>query len=116
LALKKGVKVEDAVIGAFVLLALLYPLLITYLIHSQKREENSEEVGVLRRVYLFVTGLEDCSPEEASRLAEYMEGELLRKLGGVAGLTKLCTENREKVKGNVTIDEDVERSGNLIRR
>jgi len=62
LALKKGVKVEDAVIGVFVLLALLYPLLITYLIHSQKREENSEEVGVLRRVYLFVTGLEDCSP------------------------------------------------------
>ncbi|EDP75886.1 hypothetical protein [Hydrogenivirga sp. 128-5-R1-1] len=114
MALKRGVKVEDAVIGAFVLLALLYPLLIAYLIHSQRGEESSEEIEVLRRAYLFVAGLEDCSPEVASRLAEHMEGKLLRKLGGVAGLTKLCVENAKKVRGNVTIEEEVERSGKLI--
>jgi len=73
LALKKGPRIEDAVIGTFVVLALLYPILVTFLIHLQERGEGSEEVDILRTTYLFVTGLEDCSPETASRIAQFME-------------------------------------------
>jgi len=109
LALKKGPRIEDAVIGTFVVLALLYPILVTFLIHLQERGEGSEEVDILRTTYLFVTGLEDCSPETASRIAQFMEEELLKKLGGIAGLVDLCRRNKLLTSGSVTVEEDIRR-------
>jgi len=112
LALRKGPRIEDAVIGTFVVLALLYPLLVTLLIYLQEKEETSEEVDILRTTYLFVTGLEDCSPETASRIAQFMEEELLQKLGGIAGLVDLCRRSKALTAGSVTVEENIQREGN----
>ncbi len=112
--MRKSVKVEDAIIGSFVLLALLYPIIVTLLIYEQKGKGSSREIDILRTAYLFLAGLEDCSPETASHLAQYMDVKLLRKLGGVGGLTRSCMENRRKVSGNVVVEEDIERTGKVI--
>ncbi|WP_457601352.1 hypothetical protein [Hydrogenivirga sp.] len=114
MALRKKLKVEDAIIGTFVVLALLYPLITTWLIYTQRKEESSKEIDVLRTAYIFIAGLEDCSPETAARIAERMDGKLLRRLGGVGGLVKLCMKNRERITGSVSVEENIERSGRSV--
>ncbi len=114
MALRRGPRIEDAVIGSFVLLALLYPILVTLLIHLQERRDHGEDTDLLRVTYLFVTGLEDCSPETASRIAHHMERDLLRRLGGIAGLVEMCRRGKELTAGGVSIDEEVRREGSRI--
>ncbi len=114
LALRKKPRIEDAIIGVFVVFALLYPLLVIYIIQKEEKPYTSDELNAMRDAYLFITGLEDCSPQTASRIANYMEEALLHRLGGISGLVKMCRENRERIKGTVAVEEKVERSRNLI--
>jgi len=114
LALKCKPKVEDGVIGTFVVLALLYPFLITFFIYVQEERESSEELNILRMAYVFVVGMEDCSPQIASQVAQFMDRRLLERLGGVGGLVRTCNRNRERIKGSVNIDERVSRKDDRV--
>ena len=109
LALRRGVKIEDLIIGSFVFLALLYPLIVFLMIEHGEVERGQEDLELLRTTYLFITGLEDCSPQTASLIASHMDKELLRNMRGIAGLVKLCRENGNRLRGSVSIDEEVRR-------
>ncbi len=109
MALKKKARIEDLIMGTFVFLALLYPLFVFVLIKSEQDNRISGELNLMRDTYLFITGLEDCSPEVASMIAEHMEEELLRRLGGITGLVRLCRTSRKNVKGTVSIRESLKK-------
>ncbi len=106
-ALRKRLHIEDMIIGTFVLFALLYPIFVTVLIELEKVPADSDRLGVMRDAYLFVAGLEDCSPQVASRIVSHMERELVHSLGGVAGLINLCRHNRKNIEGTVSVRESV---------
>ena len=114
MALKRRFRVEDIIIGIFVMLALFYPLFVIVLIEFEEKAPSSDRLNVMRDTYLFITGLEDCSPEVASHIASYMERELLHRVGGVAGLVRLCRQNRKSIKGTVSVRESIDEEGHTL--
>lgn len=106
MALKK-IRMEDTVIGIFIVLALIYPAVVALFIYLQENRKNLENLDAFRSVYLFIGGLEDCSPEIASRIASFMERDLLHKLGGISGLVALCRKNKRITKGSISIEEKI---------
>ncbi|RLJ70643.1 hypothetical protein BCF55_0921 [Hydrogenivirga caldilitoris] len=107
MALKHRLKFEDLIVGTFVVLALFYPLLITFFIYSQK-EGQTEEIYVLRTAYIFLAGFEGCPPEAAARIGGYMDTQLLKEMGGIDGLIELCNRNRLSFLEGTLIEERIE--------
>ena len=114
LAVSKKLSFEDLVIGTFVLLALLYPLGITLFIYTQEKREKTSELNLMRATYMFLLGLEDCSPQRAIEIADLFERKLLQRLGGVPGLVKRCINNSVKLRGGIRLSEEVERVGRVL--
>jgi len=113
LALRKGPKVEDVVIGFFVLLAFLYPLVATVLIGLEERKYRLSWADGLRITSFLVGGLEECTPDRAVQVAKLFERKALQELGGTEGLLKLCLENKEKLGNTVFLEGKVSQSGEV---
>ncbi len=112
MALKKKPKVEDLFIGSFVLLAFLYPFIITFIIEVEERGQSIGWKDKLRIVSLFVAGLEECTTERAIEVARFFDRRSLQELGGVEGLLKMCSENKELLGNMMRIEETFKRFGN----
>lgn len=113
MALKQRVKFEDLIVGIFVVLALFYPILIALFIYSEK-EEQTEEIYVLRTAYVFLAGFEGCPPKAAERIGEYMDTQLLKEMGGIDGLIELCNRNRLSFLEGALIEERIESRGSAV--
>jgi len=113
LALKRRPKVEDVIIGTFVILALLYPLIITVLIKLEEPSQKADERKILRSVYLLLLGLERCEAKRVLEITKYMDRKLLKELGGVEGILQRCRENSGKFAGELSVKEKYEVEGSL---
>lgn len=111
MALRKKPKVEDLFIGAFGLLALLYPFLVTLLIELEElKSKKLDPREKLRITAFFVAGLEECTQEKASLVASFFEKDTLRKLGGAEGLLKMCLENKNSLGDRFSVNAHLERT------
>ncbi len=114
MALRKKPKVEDAIIGTFVVFAFLYPFIITILIQIQEIRTERDERQILRMTYLFISGLEGCSTERAVKIGRFVERRFLHEIGGVSGLVDLCLKNRESLGESVTFRESFRSFGDTV--
>ena len=113
MALRKRPRTEDLLIGVFVLLALLYPFIITLLIQMERENATLGWRERLRVTALFVAGLEECTPERALQIAEFFERDTLRKIGGPDSLIKLCLRNKSLVGDRLSLKEKVMGAGDI---
>ncbi len=111
MALRGRSNLEDVVIGTFVLLAFLYPFVITFLIRSEEAREHVGWRDRLRITYLFLSGLEECTTQRATEVARFFDRGLLKELGGVEGILNVCREN--KTEGDVRLEERFESVGDV---
>ncbi len=113
MALRRKPRVEDLLIGAFVFFAFLYPFIITLLIQLEGRDAGVGWRDRLRIAALFVAGLEECTTERALQIAGFFERDVLRKIGGLEGLLRLCLENKSLVKDQLSFEEKVMGAGGV---
>ncbi|MDQ7082806.1 MAG: hypothetical protein Q9N34_07555 [Aquificota bacterium] len=59
-------------------MALFYPVIVFLLIEQGEVDRGQENLEILRTTYLFIAGLEECSPQTASLIASHMDDGLLR--------------------------------------
>ncbi len=109
--MRKKPKVEDLFIGSFVLLAFLYPFIITFVIEMEERGQKVEWTDKLRITSLFVAGLEECTTDRAVEVAKFFDRRALQELGGVDGLLRMCLGNKTLLGASVRIEEELEIDG-----
>jgi hypothetical protein len=111
-ALRRRLKVEDALIVSFAVVWMLYPFLIALLIHHQESAGVPEEVSRLREVYSVILGLVAC--ERSEEVTDLMDPALLEGIGGEEGLRRICEENRRLTYGRPKVLERITKEGNRI--
>ncbi len=113
MALKKRPKVEDLLIGTFVLLAFMYPFIITSFIQIEEGRLKLDWRDKLRVASFLIGGLEECTADRAVRVAKFFERRVLQEMGGVEGLIKMCLENKEKLGDKLSVEESVKKLGEV---
>ena len=113
MALRKRPKVEDILIGTFVLLAFLYPFIITSLIQMEEERLKLGWRDRLRITSLLLAGVEECTTDRAVQVARFFDRRVLQELGGVEGLVRMCLENKKKLGDEVSLKERVRRLGEV---
>ncbi|MEN3028269.1 MAG: hypothetical protein ABDH29_03415 [Aquificaceae bacterium] len=86
---------EDLLIGFFVIFAILYPLIIGFLIFLEDVRERRHKIEEVRAFYSFLLGLEECAEGRARELSGLMSESLSQELGGAEGLLKSCQSYRK---------------------
>lgn len=106
-------KVEDVIIGTFVILALIYPLIVIILIELEEPSQRADERKILRSVYLLLLGFDRCEAKRVLEVAGYMDRKLLKDLGDVEGILQRCRENSKRLPGELSVEESFEEEGSL---
>lgn len=97
---------EDLVIGFFILFAILYPVIVSFLIFLEDVKQRRHKIEEVRAFYSFLLGLEECEEGRARELSGLMSEDLSRNLGGVEGLLKSC-QSYKKAYPSVRTEEKV---------
>ncbi|MGB9873698.1 MAG: hypothetical protein ACPLRS_01870 [Hydrogenobacter sp.] len=102
--MKLNLKVEDLLLGIFVLFGLSYPFIVGSIIFIQDLEEKKHTQEELRTFYSLLLGLEDCSKQKVHQAFHLLSEDLQQSLGGEEGLLKTCLYNK-KVYEDVSVKE-----------
>ena len=112
--MKKKPRIEDAIIGTFVVLAVLYPFITAMLIHFRHMGFEEDPVFLMRDTYNFIGGLRECDHVTSYRIVSSMSDSALEVVGGSKGITNLCRANRLRSRGSVKVEEHIEREEDHI--
>lgn len=107
--MKLNLKIEDLLLGIFVLFGLSYPFIIGSIIFIQDMEEKKQTLQELRNFYAFLLGLENCSQRKARQVLGLLSDNLREELGGEDGLLKTCLYNKKVYEG-VSVKEKLSES------
>ncbi|MGC8853154.1 MAG: hypothetical protein ACP5P0_06075, partial [Hydrogenobacter sp.] len=97
--MKLNLKIEDLLLGIFVLFGLSYPFIVGSIIFIQEVEERKHTQEELRTFYNLLLGLEDCSKQKVHQAFHLLSEDLQQSLGGEEGLLKTCLYNRKVYEG-----------------
>lgn len=97
--MKLNLKMEDLLLGVFMLFGLSYPFIIGLAIFIQDMEEKEQTLQELRNFYTLLLGLENCSQQKAHQVLKLLSNNLREELGGEDGLLKTCLYNKKVYEG-----------------